>query len=266
MFASRPYFQPFAAVYVALAFALPSSAAEPPKFETDIVPILRAYCWKCHGSEGRAAGLDMRSLPLLLAGGKSGPAIQRGNLAGSLLLRKLESGEMPPEKELKPTAAHLATLRVWIEAGAPANYEGGPLTAEESPPISQTDRQSWAFRSPARSPIPEVSGAHRLCSPIDAFLLTKLESRGLAFSAEAEPAALVRRLHLDLIGLPPEPADVEQFLNDRSPDAYERLVDRLLASPHYGERWGRHWLDAAGYVDTIGTDNDATIIEERERI
>jgi hypothetical protein len=257
---------------LALAVCLPIAAhlsvaiAGPPQFEADVVPILRAYCWKCHGCEGRAGHLDMRSLPLLLAGGKSGPAIQRGNLAGSLLLQKLDSGAMPPGKELKPTAVHLATLRAWIEAGAPANYEGGPLTAEESPTISQTDRQSWAFRPPVRPAIPNVPEPQRLRSPIDAFLLAQLDHRGLTYSAEAERITLVRRLHLDLIGLPPGPGEVEQFLSDPSPDSYERLVDKLQASPHYGERWGRHWLDAAGYVDTIGTDNDATIIEERERI
>jgi len=261
-------------VCLAIALSLPAAAAEPappapakpPHFETEVVPILRAYCWKCHGSEGRQAGLDLRSLPLILGGGKSGPAIERGSVTGSLLLRKLQSGEMPPGKELKPTDSHVATLRAWIEAGARANYEGGPLSAEESPPISDSDRRWWAFRPPVRPPLPGVAAQERSRGPVDAFLLARLAEQGLTYSIEAEPAARVRRLYLDVIGIPPDPDDVARFLNDRAPDADERLVDKLLASPHYGERFGRHWLDAAGYVDTIGTDNDATIIEERERI
>ena len=134
------------------AAAVPEAGAGPapptPQFEGDVVPILRAYCWKCHGGEGRAGGLDLRSLPLVLAGGKSGPAIERGNADASLLIKKLESGEMPPASELKPTASHLATLRAWAAGGAPAAYEGGPLSADDSPPISDRDRQAWAFRTP----------------------------------------------------------------------------------------------------------------------
>jgi hypothetical protein len=208
----------------------------------------------------------MRSLPLVLAGGKHGPAIERGNADKSLLIEKLAASVMPPADQLKPSAEHVATLRAWIDSGAHAAYEGGPLTAEEAPPVRDADRQSWTFHSPIRPAIPVVRDEGSLRGRIDAFLLEKLSDRGLSYSTPATPATLVRRLHLDLIGLPPHPSDVQAFEADQSPDAYERLVDRLLASPHYGERWGRHWLDAAGYVDTIGTDNDATIIEERERI
>ena len=270
-----PDWRRYALVLVpALVAGLPLAAAEPAsspadktlRFESDVVPILRAYCWKCHGCEGRAADLDMRSLPLLMAGGKSGPAIEPGSAAQSRLIAKLEAGSMPPRGELKPTAEHLATLRAWLDHGAAADYQGGLLSPEEAPTITADDRQWWAFRKPVRGSLPEVHHRERLSSPIDAFLVSQLEQRGLAYSPEASPTVLVRRVHLDLIGLPPEPAEVQAFLADLSPDAYERLVDRLLASPHFGERWGRHWLDAAGYVDTIGTDNDATIIEERERI
>jgi cytochrome c553 len=240
--------------------------SRPVVFESDVAPILRAYCWKCHGGEGRSAGLDMRSLPLLLAGGKSGPAIVRGAAQKSLLYRKLESGQMPPGKELKPTPAHRATIRAWLDGGAAAKYEGGPLTRREDPPLKAKDRQWWAFRIPRRPPVPTVLHRDRVRTPIDAFLLRRLEDKGLSFSPDADRIALVRRVYLDLIGLPPHPEEVDAFLADSSPDAYEKLVDRLLASPHYGERWGRHWLDAAGYVDTIATDNDAAIITEREGI
>jgi hypothetical protein len=245
------------------------NAADPPKplrFEVDVVPILRAYCWKCHGGEGRAAGLDMRSLPLLLAGGKSGPAIVRGSAANSRLVQRLAAGQMPPGNELKPTEAHLATLRAWLDSGAAAMYEGGALTQAEAPQIQPKDREWWAFRKPIRSAVPTVQHQDRVRKPIDAFLLRRLEEKGLSFSPDADRLTLVRRVALDLIGLPPSPQEVDAFLSDTSPDAYHNLIERLLASPHYGERWGRHWLDAAGYVDTVGSDNDAGIIEERERI
>ncbi|MBI1918716.1 MAG: PSD1 domain-containing protein [Planctomycetes bacterium] len=244
----------------------PAGVAKRVHFEADVVPILRAYCWKCHGGEGRAAGLDMRSLPLLLAGGKSGPAVNRGSADKSLLYRKLASGQMPPGNGLKPTKAHLATLRTWLDTGAAAKYEGGPLTKREAPPLKPKDRNWWAFRKPISPRVPSVRSQDRVRTPIDAFLLRRLEEKGLSFSPDADRLMLVRRVYHDLIGLPPSPQEVDAFLNDSSPDAYEKLIERLLASPHYGERWGRHWLDAAGYVDTIATDNDAAIITEREGI
>jgi cytochrome c553 len=236
-------------------------------FEPDIVPILRAYCWKCHGGEGRAAELDMRSLPLLMKGGMSGPAIVRGSADGSRLFQKLAEGQMPPPGEaLRPTEAHRATLRHWLDNGAPATYEGGPLSHDELPEITDGDRAWWAFRRPVRPAVPAIRQRDRVRTPIDAFVLQPLERNGLTLSPEADRVMLVRRLCADLIGLPPTPADIDTFVNDSTPNAFEALVDRLLASPHYGERWGRHWLDAAGYVDTIGSDNDAGIIDERERI
>lgn len=245
------------------ATAPESSPLEKPlQFEADVVPILRAYCWKCHGGEGRAAGLDMRSLPLLLSGGKSGAAVVRGSAEKSLLFQKLSTGQMPPEKELKPTEAHLATLRRWLDSGAEAKFEGAVLKTQ----AESIDRSWWAFRMPIRPAVPEVKDRDRVRTPIDAFVLRKLEEKRLSFSPDADSLTLVRRIYLDLLGLPPSRQEVEAFLNDKSPDAYGNLVSRLLDSPHYGERWGRHWLDAAGYVDTIGSDNDATIIEERERI
>ena len=122
------------------------------------------------------------------------------------------------------------------------------------------DRQFWAFTKPSRPSVPNVRHAARVRTPIDAFLLAKLEAKGLSFTVDADPTALVRRAYLDLLGLPPSPEEVQAFLADARPDAFEQLVDRLLASPHYGERFGRHWLDVAGYVDTIGFDTDATNI------
>jgi hypothetical protein len=237
-----------------------------PTFERDVLPIFKAYCWHCHGGEACVAGLDLRTFPLLLRGGKIGPAIVRGSAKESLIFKKFggDLAQHPPEHS-RPTEAHMATLRAWIDAGAPADDEGGPLSAADSPPLTAADRARWAFQPPVRPKVPRVSSAS-VRTPIDAFLLKKLEDRGLSFSPPADRATLIRRASFDLIGLPPTPQEVDEFVRDAAPDAFDRLIERLLASPHYGERWGRHWLDAAGYVDTRGTDNDAGIIEPLDGI
>src|SRR6516225_3822029 len=131
-------------------------------------------------------------------------------------------------------------------------------------PITEKDRQHWAFRRLARPTIPAVKDVARARSAIDGFLLAKLEAKGLTYSTDADRATLIRRAYLDLWGLPPAPADVGAFLADKRPDAYERLLDRLLASPRFGERWGRHWLDVVGYADTVGFDIDAGLIIQAE--
>jgi hypothetical protein len=252
-----------------LAGALPLSAGEPdqpaaPQFERDIHPLLKTYCWKCHGGEGYAGELDFRSLPLILKGGKNGPVLEPGSAEKSRLYLKLAAKEMPPGNSLKPTDAHIATIKAWIDAGAPARYIGGPLSDEESPALGDEDRSWWAFRKPVCPNTPGVQHADRVRTPIDAFLLAGLEPKGLSFSPEADRATLLRRASLDVIGLPPSPEEVDAFVSDEAPGAWERLIGRLLDSLHYGERWGRHWLDAAGYVDTNGADNDASIINQRE--
>ena len=162
---------------------------------------------------------------------------------------------MPPKGELPLTATQLATLRRWLETTAP------PVPSEPAPitPIDAADRSHWAFVPPHRTPPPPPRKTADARTAIDHFLLARLEAAQLSFSAPADRPALVRRLALDLTGLPPTPDTVRDFLLDRSPSAYEQLVDRLLASPHFGQKWGRHWLDASGYVDTIGDDTDATI-------
>jgi hypothetical protein len=237
-----------------------------PTFERDVLPIFKAYCWHCHGGEACLSGLDLRTFPLVLRGGRSGPAIVRGSSKESLVFKKFggELARHPPENS-RPTEAHLATLRAWIDAGAPAADEGRPLSKAESPPLTAADRGRWAFQPPVRPKVPHVSSP-TVRTPIDAFLLKKLEERGLSFSPPSDRATLIRRASFDLIGLPPSPQEIDDFVRDTAPDAFDRLIERLLASPHYGERWGRHWLDAAGYVDTRGTDNDAGIIEALEGI
>jgi hypothetical protein len=242
----------------------PAPLRAAPQFERDIHPLLKTYCWKCHGGEGYAAELDFRSLPLILKGGKNGKVLEPGSAEKSLLYQKLAAKEMPPGNALKPTDTHVATIKAWIDAGAPARYTGGPITEEEAPPLTDEDRRWWAFCKPVCPTIPTVRNADRVRTPIDSFLLAALESNGLSFAPDADRSTLLRRACLDLTGLPPAAGEIDAFLADSVPDAWERLVDRLLESPHYGERWGRHWLDAAGYVDTNGADNDATIINSRE--
>ncbi len=244
---------------VALLTGEASQAADPaaPLFEREIAPILAARCMSCHGAHEREAGLDLRSVASILKGGDSGPAAVAGDAASSLLLQRIERGEMPPNGAPGPSAADLAVLAAWIDAGLPAKQ---PDVAWVPPPVTDADRQHWAFRPLARPQVPAVGRADLVASPIDAFLLARLEEHGLAFAPEANRQTLLRRVWLDVLGLLPAPEEADAFLSDPDPRAYERLVDRLLASPHFGERWGRHWLDVAGYADTVGFDVDATLV------
>jgi hypothetical protein len=232
-----------------------SPAAKTPRFEQDVLPLLNARCFKCHGAEKPKAGLDLRSKAGMLKGGESGAALVPGSAQKSLLFDLVSKGDMPPKKNAKLTADQLAVLKGWIDGGAPVDEAAVKAEAPASR-VSAKDREFWSFRKPVRPPRPAVRHADRVRTPIDAFVLAKLEARGLMFSPDADRATLIRRATIDLVGLPPSPDEVDAFLADSRPDAYERLIDRLLASPHYGERWGRHWLDAAGYADSIGGDND----------
>ena len=242
-------------------------------FETDVVPILRVYCWRCHGLEGRIAELDLRRMPLIHEGGLSGSIVVPGSSQKSLLYRVLFPGDRQEAHEramqqveqqgrqgipglgIRPSAQHVKTIGAWIDAGAHAMVTDMALAPKQSPPVTRDDRQWWSFQSPVRPAVPRINPSDQVRSPIDAFLLAKLQRHGLSLNQEAVSAVLVRRLHLDLLGLPPSRDRVDRYLHDPSPDRYERLIDRLLASPRYGERWGRHWLDAAGYVDVMGHDD-----------
>jgi hypothetical protein len=227
--------------------------------QNDIVPVILQRCAVCHGLRRKESGLDLRTRASMLRGGKSGPAITLGKPAESLALKRIRAGEMPPprkvvEVSVKPIApAEIDLLSRWIELGAPeVEIEPDGQDGAPDPLVTDEDRKFWAFRPPRPQDPPPVRRPELVRNPIDGFLLAKLEERGLSFSAEADRATLLRRLCLDLTGLLPEPAEVEGFLADRDPEAYSRLVDRLLASPRYGERWARHWLDVAGYADSEG--------------
>jgi hypothetical protein len=217
-----------------------------------VLPLFQAKCLKCHGADKQRAGLDLRTRAALLRGGDSGPAVTPGSAERSELWIKIAANKMPPGKEEKLTEAEKLLVRAWIDGGA--RDEGNTTAAVDNTDrqVSDADRQFWAFRKPVRPAVPVVHNSRRVRNPIDAFVLAALEKKGLALAPEADRLTLLRRAYLDLLGLPPPPEEVEAFLADPSPDAYERLLDRLLASPHYGERAARHWLDLAGYADSEG--------------
>lgn len=227
------------------------NAADAVQFETHVRPILKANCWHCHGEAEEVKGsLDARLVRTLLQGGDSGPAITRGDHIASLLYHRVVAGDMPPG-EKKLTAAEIDVIARWIDQGAKADRVE-PASLPTGLVISDDERSHWSFQPIRRPAVPEVRHSELVRSPIDAFLLESLEGEGLSFGAEADRPTLIRRLYFDLTGLPPSPSAVEQFVHDRAADAYERLVDQLLASPAYGEHWGRHWLDVVGYADSNG--------------
>ncbi|MGZ0169045.1 MAG: PSD1 and planctomycete cytochrome C domain-containing protein [Planctomycetales bacterium] len=232
--------------------------------EHDVIPILLLRCTACHGTRRKEGGLDLRTRESILKGGKSGEVVVAGKPDESRLVQRVLKEEMPPRRQLvsvsvKPmTESERKTIEAWILAGLPEDAEQqttGPPAADESPePAISKDRPAlWAFRPPRIEMVPPIDAESG--NPIDAFVARKLTGRGLIFAPRAARLALLRRVYFDLIGLPPTPTEVDQFLADRSPDAWERLIDRLLASPRYGERWARHWLDAAGYADSEGAQN-----------
>ena len=227
-------------------------------FETHVRPILKANCFHCHGEGTKLeSGLDLRLRRLIVKGGETGPAIVPGKPAESVLLTYLREGEMPPaEVEKRLTAGEIAMIERWITSGAnttaaePEKIEAGFFVTEQ-------EKNFWSFQPLVRHLPPAVKETNRVRTPIDQFVLARLEEKGFGFAADADRQTLVRRLYLDLTGLPPSVDEVDSFLGNTAPDAYNQLVDRLLASPNYGERWGRHWLDSAGYADSEGvTDQD----------
>jgi hypothetical protein len=238
---------------VSIAGSAPAEkpARVPPTFESHIRPLFKIYCLDCHGEgEKLRGGLDLRLRRLTVQGGDSGPAIAPGKAADSLLYQRVRDGDMPPSKK-KLTAAELETIEQWITAGARVERIE-PQSLARGMHIAAEDRAYWAFQLVRSPPIPTVRTPQRVRNPVDAFLLARLRERGLTFAPEANRRTLIRRASFDLHGLPPTPQEVETFLKDTAPGAFERLIDRLLASPRYGERWGRHWLDVAGYADSEG--------------
>ncbi len=221
-------------------------AAVRPELHRDILPVMRAHCVKCHGPIKPKGKLNLSSPRSMSRGGANGPIVVRGNPDESALWEQVSSGAMPPRPEEPLSADEKASLRRWIEGGA----EGLPDAVASASSAPESDH--WAFAAPSRPPVPPVRDASRIRGPVDRFIQRALEDRGLTLGPDADRATLIRRLSFDLTGLPPRPEEIAVFVNDPAPDAYERLVNRLLASPRYGERWGKHWLDASGYADSNG--------------
>ncbi|HEX3149045.1 MAG TPA: DUF1553 domain-containing protein [Gemmataceae bacterium] len=237
-----------------VAFVAASTlAADPPTFNAHVRPLFQTYCTECHGeAEKPKAGLDLRLRRFVVTGGKSGPAIVPGKADASLLMEKVRAGDMPPGKK-KLTPAQIDLLQQWIATGAKVETDE-PATLAAGFQISAADRQFWVFQPIKRPAVPV--GDQRVRTPIDAFLQVKLREKHLSFSADADRATLIRRVTFDLTGLPPTPNEVETFVADPDSRAYAKLVDRLLATQQYGERWARHWLDVAGYADSEGGSPD----------
>ncbi len=221
--------------------------------------IFEVKCLQCHGPKQQEGGLDFRTRDALLKGGKSGPALVPGAAHKSLLVQRIAADQMPPRHlryklSVRPvTEPELYWIRQWIDAGAVAAPPHPRAVDDDSLQVSAEDRKWWSFQAPRRPPMPQVKNTGGVRTPIDAFVLAKLEAAGLGFAPEADRLTLLRRAYLDLHGLPPSPTEIQEFLKDQAPDAYERLLDRLLASPRYGERWAQPWLDAAGYADSEGS-------------
>lgn len=253
-------FQPVKSLVVAhlLILSLASYLDAAVDFEKDVAPLLLKRCVECHQGNEPAGGLLLTSEAGFHAGGDSGPVLNVEELAESEFLRRIESGEMPPEKQGQPQAlpqAEKEALRKWLEEGAfwPKDRE---LDYFERTNEVRAGRDWWSLQPIVRPQLPSLKKSPRPDNPIDAFVRSKLESEDITPAPRADSQALVRRLYYDLIGLPPTREQVNAFLADESPNAWERLVDKLLASPQYGERWARYWLDVARYADTSGYERD----------
>jgi mono/diheme cytochrome c family protein len=235
----------------AVAANLPPAADHPVDFVRDIQPIFASHCLECHGPAKQEAQFRLDAKEIALKGGELGPAINPGKSAESLLILAV-AGAKPdlvmPKKGEHLTPEQVGLLRGWIDQGA--------IWPESASVKVEDKRDHWAFKAPVRPPVPTVTRKGWVRNPIDAFILARLEKEKLSPSPPATPVTLIRRLSLDLTGLPPTIKEVESFAADRSTNAYERAVERLLASPHYGEHWARHWLDLARYADTNGYEKD----------
>ncbi len=267
-----PVSRPFLLTLVGLScMALPTPAAEEAKpvsgtaeqrefYTQQVLPILEAHCLKCHGAKSAKGGLRLTSQESIIQGGDTGPAVSIDQPAESLLLGAInyQDYEMPPSGKLSPE--NIAVLTRWVEsklAGAPQRV-AAPESHDEPgpPPVNEKTKQFWSFQPVVRPAVPTPARSPWVRTPIDAFILSRLESNRLTPVQPATKTALLRRATYDLTGLPPTPDEVTAFLEDDAPDAFERVVDRLLKSPQYGERWARHWLDLVRYAETNSYERD----------
>ena len=238
-----------------LFLAAPGAGADRKiSFSADIQPILQSSCWKCHSASVQLSKLNLTTREKALTGGEHGIVLVPGNAEKSRLYRMvagLEKPTMPLDGKLTP--AQVENLKLWINQGAEWTGANAPVTLtnnDQDAPVPAEARNYWAFRKPVAQ---AVAGAG---NPIDAFINRELQKHGLRPAPEADRRTLLRRAYMDLMGLPPTPAEADEFLSDQKPGAWERLIEKLLASPHYGERWGRHWMDVARYADSNGFEHD----------
>jgi hypothetical protein len=237
----------------------PPSAEEMAFFDKEVLPLLKANCYKCHADGKARGGLSLADRASLLKGGETGPAISLERPEDSLLLRAINHRDelkMPPASAAKLSQKEIDILTRWVKAGAPGLPAQAIAIPKKGPDITEQDRSYWAYQPVKRPEVPVVKDSTWAKNPIDAFILSRLEAKGLSPAAPADRLTLVRRAYYDLIGLPPTPEEVDAFVKDNTPDAYERLIDKLLASPHYGEKWARHWLDLVRYGETNGYEFD----------
>ncbi len=240
-----------------------SPAADADFFEKEIRPILAEHCYDCHSAKSKRlrGSLRLDSQEGWLKGGDIGPAVEPGDPVNSLLITAVRQEDeflkMPPRGKLDDH--QIALLNRWIVMGAPGPHEVADAARPSDPRQAtevEREREPWSFRAPEDPPVPDVADDAWPHNALDRFVLASLEAKGLAPAAPADRRTLIRRVTFDLTGLPPTPEEIDAFLDDDAPDAFARVVDRLLASPHYGERWGRHWLDLARYADSNGLDEN----------
>jgi hypothetical protein len=257
---------------LALLGAVPALPQDSPSrdgiefFEKRIRPVLSGKCYSCHsaGSPKVKADLYLDTREGLLRGGESGPAVVPGDPEKSLLIHAIRQGDddldMPPKDTERLTPEQVRDFELWVKMGAPDPRAGDAAQPAPKPPINfEEARKFWSFRPVQDPPLPAVKDLGWPANAIDRFVLAKLEEKGLRPGPDADKRTLLRRVTFDLIGLPPAPEEVEAFLADETPAAFAKVVERLLASPHYGERWGRHWLDLVRYADTAGCNSDYPI-------
>jgi hypothetical protein len=257
-------------VFAAAAIlSTPLNAQKPRLTEKDVLPVIQR-CFQCHGEKLHTSGLDLHTRAGMLKGGAGGPAIVPGSADESLLYQRV-TGKVLPAMPMAPVPAlnekEIAILKDWIDQGAEWNAPSMPAVpastsaygAYKEKQITDDDRRWWAFQKPVRHNAPQVNDIRWSRNPIDTFVRDTMSKQGLEPAPQADRRTLIRRVYLDLTGLLPPPAEVKQFVEDASPHAYENLIDRLLASPHYGERWGRFWLDVARYADSSGFEFDITV-------
>lgn len=229
-------------------------------FESKVRPVLADHCFKCHAGDKHKGGLRLDARAAVLAGGDQGPAIVLGNPDKSLLIKAIRHDDgqlkMPPKEKL--TKEQIAALTEWVRIGAP--WPGGDTptatVAKREKIITDKDRAHWAFRPVKRVEAPAVGKQSWVSNPIDAFILARLEAKGLSPNPPASRRELIRRVYYDLTGLPPTRAQLETALGDKSANWYEKVVEGLLSSPHYGEKWGRHWLDLVRFAETNSYERD----------